>query len=164
MRRLVYPYGKYLLKDREVEVVGPKMKDFLGNLGFKIVKFDSENEKIGTLIIAVNKEISELKKPALDRIKMILRRYPQDIKSEIEVDLKSQRVGIELYLWPKEEGTLLEIFILPYMEHFDRQEIFRITESETEEITDWFLCEQTWERIASELEDEFSAEPLYWRA
>jgi hypothetical protein len=164
MRRLVYPYGKYLLKDREVEEVGPKMKDFLGTMGFKIVKFDSENEQIGTLIIAVNKKIKELKKPALDRIKMILRRYPQDIKSEIEVDLKSQRVGIELYLWPKEEGTLLEIFVLPYMEHFDRQEIFRITESETEEITDWFLCEQTWEHIASELEDEFGAEPLYWRA
>jgi hypothetical protein len=164
MRRLVYPYGKYLLKGGEVGTVGPKLKDFLSSLGFKIVKHDTKNEEIGTLIIAVNKDIKELKKPPLDRIKMILRRYPRDIKSSIEVDMESQRVGIELYLWPKEEGSLLEIYVLPYMEHFDKQEIFGITESEKEEITDWYLCEQVWERIAPKIESEFDAEPLYWRA
>ena len=164
MRRLVYPYGKYLIKNKEVQVIGQKLKDFLSALGFKTVKFDTKNEEIGTLIIAVNKKIKELKKPPLDRIKMILRRYPRDVKSSIEVDMESQRVGIELYLWPKEEGTLLEIFVLPYMEHFDRQEIFRITESEKEEITDWYLCEQIWEEIAPKIESEFDAEPLYYRA
>jgi hypothetical protein len=164
MRRLVYPYGKYLIKNKEVEVVGQKLKDILSALGFKIIKFDTKNEEIGTLVIAVNKEIKELKKPPLNRIKMILRRYPRDIKSSIEVDMESQRVGIELYLWPKEEGVLLELFVLPYMEHFDKQEIFRITESEKEEITDWYLCEQVWEEVAPKIESEFDAEPLYWRA
>ena len=164
MRRLVYPYGKYLIKNKEVEVVGQKLKDILSALGFKIIKFDTKNVEIGTLIIAVNKEIKELKKPPLNRIKMILRRYPRDIKSSIEVDMESQRVGIELYLWPKEEGVLLELFVLPYMEHFDKQEIFGITESEKEEITDWYLCEQVWEEVAPKIESEFDAEPLYWRA
>jgi hypothetical protein len=164
MRRLVYPYGKYLIKNKEVQVVGQKLKDFLSAMGFKTIKFDTKNEEIGTLIVAVNKKIKELKKPPLDRVKMILRRYPRDIKSSIEVDMQSQRVGIELYLWPKEEGVLLEIFVIPYMEHFDRQEIFRITESEKEEITDWYLCEQIWEEIAPKIESEFDAEPLYYRA
>jgi hypothetical protein len=163
MRRLVYPYGKYLIKNREVEVVGQKLKDILSALGFKIIKFDTKNEEIGTLVIAVNKEIKELKKPPLNRIKMILRRYPRDIKSSIEVDMESQRVGIELYLWPKEEGALLELFVLPYMEHLDKQEIFGITESEKEEITDWYLCEQVWEEVAPKIESELDAEPLYWR-
>lgn len=163
MRRLVYPYGKYLIKNKDVQVVGQKLKDFLSAMGFKTIKFDTKNEEIGTLIVAVNKKIKELKKPPLDRIKMILRRYPRDIKSSIEVDIESQRVGIELYLWPKEEGVLLEIFIIPYMEHFDRQEIFRITESEKEEITDWYLCEHVWEEIAPKIESEFDAEPLYYR-
>jgi hypothetical protein len=163
MRRLVYPYGKYLIKNKEVKVVGQKLKDILIALGFKIIKFDTKNEEIGTLVIAVNKEIKELKKPPLNRIKMILRRYPRDIKSSIEVDMESQRVGIELYLWPKEEGALLELFVLPYMEHLDKQEIFGITESEKEEITDWYLCEQVWEEVAPKIESEFDAEPLYWR-
>lgn len=164
MRRLVYPYGKYLIKNKDVEVIGQKLKDILIALGFKIIKFDTKNEEIGTLVIAVNKEIKELKKPPLNRIKMILRRYPRDIKSSIEVDMESQRVGIELYLWPKEEGVLLELFVLPYMEHFDKQEIFGITESEKEEITDWYLCEQIWEEVAPKIESEFDADPLYWRA
>ncbi|MEE9151759.1 MAG: hypothetical protein V3U20_08020 [Thermoplasmata archaeon] len=165
MQRRVYPYGKYLLKDGEVGTVGPKLKDFVSTLGFDIIKYETENEEIGTLIIAVNKKIGEFlkEKTPSDRIKMILRGFPGVIPSSFEQDLESQRVGIELYLWPKEKGSLLELFVLPYMEHFDKQEIFGITEFEAEEITDWYLCEQVWERIAPKIEAEFDAEPLYWR-
>ena len=165
MRRRVYPYGRYLLKGKKVGAVGPKLKAFVSTLGFTIIKYNTKNEGRGTLIIGVNKKIGDLlkQKTPPGRIKSILRGFPRDMPSPFEMDVESQRVGIELYLWSKDEDALLEIFVLPYMEHLNKTEIYGITEFEAEEITDWYLCEQTFEHIAPKIETEFDAEPLYWR-
>lgn len=163
MRRRGYPYGRYLIKDKKIDAIGSKLKGFMENLDFSIAKYDEKNEGTGTLIIAVNKKIEELikqKKPS-GRLLTILSGF--SIPSYRDMDVKSQRVGVEFYLWPIDEGVLMEMFVLPYMEHFDKFEIFGITESEEEEITDWFLCEQTWEHIEPEIVANFNAEPVHRR-
>ena len=86
------------------------------------------------------------------------------VKFARDMDVESQRAGIEVYLWPVDEGALLEIFILPYMEHLNRPEIIHVTETREEEITDWFLCEQIWEHIEPKLTAKFDAEPIHRRA
>ena len=60
MRRLAYPYGRFLLKGNKVTDMGPKLRDYTQELGFSIVKYDNKNESVGTLIIGVNKKIGEL--------------------------------------------------------------------------------------------------------
>lgn len=164
MRRLAYPYGRYLLKEKKVIDIGPKLKDITQELGFSIVKYDNKNERVGTLIIGVNKKIGELikqKKPPAHLLEVL---SGFNVPSFRDMDPESQRVGIELYLWPTDEGVLMEIFVLPYMEHMDKREIYGITETEEEEITDWFLCEQTWEHIEPKIVDKFDAEPVHRRA
>lgn len=166
MRRRAYPYGRYLIKGRKVDVLGSKLKAFMKTLGFPIIKYDTKNEGKGTLIIAVNKKIKDFitqKKPS-GRIEMILSGFQLDVPSLRETDVESQRVGIELYLWPIDKGTLLEIFVLPYIEYFNRPEIYGLTQSQAEEITDWYLCEQIWEHIIQKIESEFDMEPVHMRA
>ncbi|MDP7266176.1 MAG: hypothetical protein QGH39_11535 [Candidatus Thermoplasmatota archaeon] len=60
MRRRAYPYGRYLIEGKKIDEVGPKLRDFVKELGFPITKFDVKNEGKGTLIVAVNKKIMEL--------------------------------------------------------------------------------------------------------
>ena len=166
MRRLAYPYGRYILKEKTVADIGPQAKDFVEKLGFSIVKYDERNEGNGTLVIAVNKKIKDLfrqKKPP-GNIISVLSGYTIDIPSYRDMDVESQRVGIELYLWPANEGALMELFVLPYMEHLNRPEKYGITETREEEITDWFLCEQIWEDIEPKIVSEFDAEPVHRRA
>ncbi len=166
MRRVAYPYGRYLLKEKKVIDSGPQAKEFMENLGFSTVKYDDDNEGRGTLIITVNKKIRELlkqKKPP-GHLHTILGGLTFDIPSFRDMDVESQRVGIELYLWPIEEGILMELFVLPYMEHFDKPEKYHVTQTEAEEITDWFLCEQVWEEIEPKIVAEFGAEPVHRRA
>jgi hypothetical protein len=114
----------------------------------------------------VNKKVGELlrqdKPPG--HLNTILGGLTFDIPSFRDLDAESQRVGIELYLWPIEEGTLMELFILPYMEHMDKPEKYRVTQTEEEEITDWYLCEQTWEEIEPKIVAEFDATPVHRRA
>jgi len=170
MRRLAYPYGRYLIKDQEVSKLGPKLKSFIERAGFSIIKYDEKNEGSGTVVIAVNKKVGELmkqKKPPgqLDVVyRAFMSGFTAKMPNEREVDVKSQRVGIELYLWPIAEGTLLEIFVIPYMEHLNRPEIPTITQSKEEEITDWYLCEQTWESFVPKIEAEFDTELVHRRA
>jgi hypothetical protein len=166
MRRVAYPYGRYLLKEKNVTDVGPQVKESLETLGFSIVKYDEENEKRGTLVVAVNKKIIDLliqKKPP-GHLLTIIGGLTFDIPSFRDMDVESQRVGVELYLWPIDEGTLMELFILPYMEHFDKPEKYHVTQTEAEEITDWFLCEQIWEEIEPKLVAELQAELVHRRA
>lgn len=164
MRRRAYPYGRYLIKDKEVLDTGLELKGFLDNLGFSITKHDEKNEGKGTLIIAVNKKITDLikqdKPPG--NLQVLLSGFK--VPSYRDMDPKSQRVGIEFYLWPVEEGVLMEMFILPYMEHLDRPEIYGVTETKDEEMTDWFLCEQVWEHIEPKIVDNFNAESVHRRA
>lgn len=163
MQRRGYPFGRYLIKDKKVEDTGPLLGDFVQELGFSIVKYNDKNEGRGTLIVAVNKKIKELlkqKKPS-GHLTMILSGF--SVPSFRETDYESQRVGIEMYLWPLSEGVLLEIFVLPYMEHFDKTEIFRLTESATEEITDWYVCEHVWEEVVPQIISEFGAELVHRR-
>lgn len=165
MRRRAYPYGRYLLADREIQDLGPEMKDHVESLGFPVVKYDPENEGRGTLIVAVNKTVKEFlkqKKPA-GRLRMILSGFSVDTPSFRETDIGSQRVGVELYLWPVEEGTLLELFVIPYMKLLNRPEIYGITESKEEEITDWYLCELVWENLVPKMETEFDMESVHRR-
>ncbi len=164
MRRRAYPYGRYLIKDKKVHDIGSDLKSFIEMLGFSITKHDKKNEGIGTLIIGVNKKIDELikqKKPP-GHILEVLSGF--NVPSYRDMDPESQRVGIELYLWPTDEGVLMEMFILPYMEHLDKREIYGITETEEEEITDWFLCEQVWEHIEPKIIAKFGVEPVHRRA
>ncbi len=164
MRRRAYPYGRYLTKGIEVQKMGPKLRDFMENEGYTISKFDEENEGKGTLIIAVNKKIMDLfkqKKPS-GYLQVLLSGF--SISSLRDTDVESQRVGVELYLWPIEEGILLELFVLPYMEHMNRYEMYGLSESEEEEITDWFLCEQIWDEIEPKIVSNFNFEPVHRRA
>ena len=62
------------------------------------------------------------------------------------------------------KGVLMEMFVLPYMEHFNKPEIFNITETNKEEITDWYICEQIWEQIEPKVVANFNAEPVIRRA
>lgn len=166
MRRRAYPYGRYLIRDREVDELGPEFKDFVENQGFHISNYDTENEKDGTVIIAENKTILEMlkqKKPA-GKLKMMLSTFSFSAPSYKDMDEESQRIGLEIYLWPIEEGTLVEIFILPYMEHLNRPEIFGLTESEDEEITEWYLCERTWDHLIPKMDDTFEMEKVHRRA
>ncbi len=166
MRRRAYPYGRYLIEGKKIDEVGPKLRDFVKDLGFPITKFDVKNEEKGTLIVAVNKKIMELlkqKRPP-GRIQMILSGYPIDMPSFREMDFESQRVGIEIYLWPVKLGILLELFILPYMELLNRPEIYGVTESEEEELTDWYLTECIWDEIVPKIEAEFRLKSVHMRA
>ncbi len=166
MRRHAYPFGRYLVRDRKVGELSPRLKKFVDGLGFPVVKYDTKNEDKGALIIAVNKKRSDFfrqRKPP-GRIEMILSGFSPDTPSFREMDIESQRVGIELYLWPIKEGILLEIFVIPYMELLNRPEIYGLTESREEELTDWYLCEHTWEDVIPRIENEFDLEPVHRRA
>jgi len=181
MRRHAYPYGRYLIRNEEIKDMGIRFHDFIKKLKYPIIKYDKKNEGHGILIIAVNKKIMGLmkqKKPP-GRIQMLLSRCPVDMhsfrdmilsrsqgkmQSFREMDLDSQRVGIEIYLWPMEDEILLEIFILPYMERLNRPEIYGITQTKEEEITDWYLCEQIWDEIIPRIEGKFDLESIKKRA
>jgi len=165
MRRRAYPYGRYLIRDREVDELGPEFKEFIESYGFHVSKYDRENEGEGTVIIAENKTIMELlrKKKPPGKLKMILSTFSFAVPSFKNMDEESQRIGVEIYLWPIDEGTLLEVFILPYMEHLNRPEIFGLTETEDEEITEWYLCEQTWEHLIPEMNETFEMERVHRR-
>ncbi|UCF07400.1 MAG: hypothetical protein JSW28_07020 [Thermoplasmata archaeon] len=170
MRRIAYPYGRYLVKGKDVAEFGPKLKEFVGKLGFSIVKYDQKNEGNGTLIIGVNRTIGEMikqKKPP-GRLSAVLRSlmsgFETDMTSFRDMDVDSQRAGLELYLWPTDEGSLMELFIVPFMERVDKPEIYLVTETKVEEITDWFLCEQIWESVEPQIVAEFDAEPVHRRA
>lgn len=166
MRRVAYPYGRYLLKEKNVTDLGPQVKAFVEDQGFSTVRYDEENEGRGTLVVAVNKKVIDLliqKKPP-GHLLTLIGGLTFDIPSFRDMDMESQRVGIELYLWPIDEGTLMELFILPYMEHMDKPEKYHVTQTEAEEITDWFLCEQIWEEIEPKIVAEFQAEPVHRRA
>lgn len=165
MRRRAYPYGRYLVKDRQVGELGTELKSFIQDMGFKISKYDPNNEDRGVLVIAVNKKGFELfrqKKPP-GKLSMIISGFSLTEPSLKDLDEESQRVGIELYLWPVEEGVLLEVFVLPYMDYFDRTEIYGITESQEEEITDWYLCEHTWEHMMPKMKKQFNLERVHRR-
>lgn len=165
MRRRAYPYTRYLIKDKKLIKFREDLKNFIEKSGFPIVKYDEKNEGNGTLIISVNKKIREFlkqKKPP-GHLEMLLRELPVDMSSFRDMDMESQRIGLEFYLWQIEEGILLEVFIFPYMEHFNIKEIYRITESKKEEITDWILCEKIWENFIPMLNKEFDIVPIqYW--
>lgn len=170
MRRLAYPYGRYLIKNNKVDEIAQRLKGFIEELDFSIIKYDDKNEGNGTVVIAVNKKISDLikqEKPP-GHLNTILSGLFSGFTSEMpslrDTDLESQRVGIEVYLWPIDEGTLMELFILPYMEHLNKPEIYLLTETKEEEITDWYLCERTWENIEPKIVDKFNAEPAHRRA
>jgi hypothetical protein len=164
MRRRAYPYGRYLIPEAKVEDMGPKLRDFVEGLGFPIVKYDEGNEGNGTLIIGVNKSILEFmrqKKPS-GFLTVLFSGF--SVKSLRDTDIESQRVGVELYLWPISEGILLELFVLPYMEHMNRFEVHHLTESDEEEITDWYLCEHVWEEIEPKITSQFAASQVHRRA
>jgi len=169
MRRRAYPFGRYLIKDKKVADLGPKMKFFIEKLGFSIIKYDEKNENAGTLIIGVNKTIIDLlkqHKPSgrlQELFSEIFSLFSFDMVSLRDVDEGSQRMGLEIYLWPTKRGIIMEMFILPYMEDLNKKEIFGITETTEEEITDWYLCETTWEHIEPKIISNFNAEPAHMR-
>ena len=164
MRRRAYPYGRYMILAQKLDELGPKLRDYVENLGFPIVKYDEKNEGKGILIIGVNKKVMDLitqKKPS-GFLTALFTGF--SVPSLRDTDVESQRVGVEVYLWPVSEGILMELFVLPYMEHMNKYEMFRITESEEEEITDWYLCEHVWEEIEPKIVSQFSAKSVHRRA
>ncbi len=166
MRRVTYPYGRYIIRDLRAVTIGEKMKEFLEKQGFPITRFDPKNEGNGILIVAVNKRIKDFirEKRPVTHVELLLKGLFTHAITLEKKALESQRVGIEVYLWPLEENdTLLELFIFPYMEFINKKEIYGLTESREEELRDWCLCEQVWEELAPKLEIEFDAEPLHHR-
>lgn len=165
MRRRAYPYGRYLIEDRGVDELGPEFRSFVEDMDFHITKYDTENEGEGTVIISVNKTVGELlsQKKSPGKLKMILSAFSLKVPSMRDLDEDSQRVGLEIYLWPTEEGTLAEVFVIPYMQHLNRPEIFGITESRDEEITEWYLSEHTWEHVMPLMKEKFEMERVHRR-
>ncbi|MCK4718656.1 MAG: hypothetical protein KAT70_08315 [Thermoplasmata archaeon] len=150
MKRLRYPSGEYLFRSTDMAEVGERISSIIENNGHTIIKTDHENEGEGTLFIAVNKTRKEMKKKEhLSHMIPFLGPLLEDAFHIGEAyDIESNRVGIEAYLWPVEDGVLLELFVLPYMEHLDRPEIFKLTESKSEEVADWYLCNLVWDELS----------------
>jgi hypothetical protein len=146
------------------------MKEFVQAQKLSVVKYEDDNEGKGTLIIAVNKKIGELfkqKKPPgqLEAVMSgLFSGFEFDVPALRDLDAESQRAGLEIYLWPIDDGVLMELFVLPYMEHLDHTEIFGLTETKDEEIADWYLCEHIWADIEPKIVREFNAEPVHRRA
>ena len=165
MRRIAYPHGRYLLREESATSLGPKLKDFMEALGFPVIKFDTKNEGDGTLIIAVNRTIKRLfkEKTTPEHLEMLGRSFLPSRQAFQILDWKSQRAGIELYVWPAEVGVVLEVFVFPYMEHFNKVEKYHITQSKEEEMVDWYLCEHVWEDVMPRIVDEFGMEHLHHR-
>ena len=83
MRRRAYPYGRYLISSGNLNDLGPKMKTIIEEIGFPIIKYDTKNEDIGTLIIGVNKKVLEiLKEPKPSgRLEMLISGFGLDVPS-----------------------------------------------------------------------------------
>lgn len=165
MRRRAYPYGRYLIRDRDVSELSTEFKDFVEEVGFSISKYDTKNEGNGTVIVAENKSVLEMlrKKKPPGKLKMVVSAFSFAVPSYRDLDEESQRVGMEIYLWPIDEGTLVEVFILPYMEHLNRPEIFGLSETEDEEISEWYLCEHTWDNLLPKMKETFEMERVHRR-
>ncbi len=165
MRRIAYPFGRYMLAGRKVSDEGRRVRGFIKDLGYPIVKFDDKNEGVGTLIIAVNKTITEIRMDGArwDPIERLTRLFHIQFPPMQDLKTDEQRVGLEFYLWPVEGGVVLEVFVLPYMEHMDRTEIYGLTQSWTEEMADWVLAEQIWAEVAPQIEKSLEAEPMQVR-
>jgi len=165
MRRVAYPYGRYLLRGGSVEDLAPRVQEYVRSFGYPITRYDTRNEGRGTLIVAVNKTVAEARFDGahLDPLFIIARALHGAVPSFGDLDPGAQRVGIEFYLWPVDEGVLLEVFVLPYMEHMDRKEIYGVTQSEMEEVADWYLTERIWAEISPGIESDLGAEPLLIR-
>lgn len=161
MRRFIYPSGNYIIREKSIWDIGLELRDFIEKQGFKVLKYDPENEKKGTLIIATNNEKKSL---ILEKTSNLASRFTSiftgDRPLPQSIDFEAQRVGVEFYLWPSEDDIVLEVFVLPYMEHLNRPEIPSISESEVEQITDWCLCESTWETLIPMIKEEFDAKPV----
>ncbi len=161
MRRFIYPSGNYIIEEKSIRDMRLELKDFIEKQGFKVLKFDPENEKKGTLIIATNKEKKSL---VLEKTSNLASRFASiftgDEPLPQSIDFEAQRIGVEFYLWPSEHDILLEVFVLPYMEHLNRPEIPSFSEGEVEQITDWCLCESTWETLIPMIKEEFDAKPV----
>jgi len=166
MRRIAYPFGRYMLAGRKVSEEGPRVREFIRAFGYPIVKFDEKNEGDGTLVIAVNKTVAEIKMDGAkwDPIERLTRLFHLNVPPMQDLKPDEQRVGIEFYLWPVDEGVVLEVFVLPYMEHMDRTEVYRLTQSWTEEIADWYLAEQIWAEFSGDIEKFLDAEPMQVRS
>ena len=170
MRRLAYPYGRYVIKDAKLPDVGLEAKHFLEHQGFSVIKYDEQNDGAGVLVIGVNKTILEhlkQKKP-MGRLQEFFYEltslFSVDLTPLRDIDENSQRVGIEIYLWPFEKGILLEVFILPYMEMMNKAEICRFIDTPEEELTDWYLSEEIWEEIEPKIVESFKAKPVKRRS
>ncbi len=170
MRRRSYPYGRYLAKDTTMLKLGRHLEDFLAERDFKIIETDERNEDVGYLIVAVNKPKEKISLSDFDfgHLKLFFQRYPLTTPTLEETDMAEQRVGVEVYLWPSDEAegeddVIVEVFVLPYMEHFNKEEIYGLTGTESEEVTDWYLCENIADQLFPSMEDEFGLEGLIIR-
>lgn len=170
MRRLAYPYARYLIKKSNLKDLGLNAKHFLEDAGFSITKYDEDNEDSGILVIGVNKTVLDYlkqKKPMGHLQEFFLELtsfFDVDVTPLRDIDEQSQRVGVELYFWPFKKGVLMEVFILPYMELMNRAEHCRLIHHPQEEITDWYLCEETWEHLKPKIENHFQVKPIVERA
>ena len=166
MQELTYPHGQYLIKKGQLKSIGSDIKTLIESSGYSISKVDDEKDD-NFQIIAVNKKISDLfwqKKPPGDIqtfLTNMLTRLSIETDSLRDIDIESQRAGIEVSLSIIKEGILLELSVRPYMEFIDRPEIPGITETGMEEITDWYLCELIWAEIESKIITTVNAEPLF---
>jgi len=170
MRRLAYPYGRFLIEKVSIDKLGLEAKHFIEHQGFSIIKYDEKNEDVGVLVIGVNKTILEYikqKKP-MGRLQEyfleLTSLFSVDVTPLRDIDVESQRIGIEIYLWPYKEHVLMEVFVLPYMEMRNKAEVCRFIENPEEELTDWYLTEEIWEQIRPELKKKFNTKTVSKRS
>jgi hypothetical protein len=160
MRRYNYPSGTYIIENESVLMTGVNLRDFMKKQGYKIIKFDQENEGNGTVIISTNIEKATFIPKKSEMVSKFASLFSGEGGIPDKIDFDAQRIGIEMYLWPSTKDLLLEIFILPYMERLNRPEIPKLSERGVEQITDWCICESTWETIIPEIKAQFDARPV----
>jgi len=153
MKRLRYPSGEFLFQGKKIEEGTELVLRILEELRYPVVKKDLENEGVGTMIVAVNKTTREIlsKERPSHMIPILGPLIEEWLHSEEAFDPSMHKIGIEVYLWPVDDGVLAEVFVMPYMEHLDRPEILMLTESRTEEAAEWHLCNVAWREMSAGL-------------
>ena len=158
----MHPYGRYLLTEQEMSNIAEKITHVLKGMDTEITNTKEKNEGHGVQIIAVNMTVMDwIRNPHRSgQIEMFFKGYPLTTPSYQNLDVGSQRIGVEFYLWPTEGHIIMEIFVLPYMNFLDREEINLPFVKEGDELTDWYACERMWRDMLPLLKAEIQMESL----
>jgi len=74
-----------------------------------------------------------------------------------------QRCGCEARFWKSDDGILAEVYVIPYMEVLDREEIFILTQNWLERRVDERLSNEMWDKIFDDLRLDWQSTRHYDR-